>query len=219
MYGRAESVIGALRGGCAENRRAFLATKVWTTGTAAGIAQMNASFEKMQTRQIDLMQVHNLVDLASHLPTLRDWKADGRIRYLGVTHYQSSAYQGLETAMREPGVDFVQLNYSIGDRDAEARLLPMAADRAIAVLVNQPFGGGSLFGRVRSLPLPGWAAECGCRSWAQVFLKYILGHPAVTAVIPATSKVRHLDDNLDAGTGSLPDESLRRRMAAEFDRL
>lgn len=219
MYGRAEGVIGAFRGECADDRRPFLATKVWTSGADAGVSQMNVSFERLRTTQIDLMQVHNLVDFAAHLPTLRAWKSEGRIRYIGVTHYQSSAFDRLQAAIREPGVDFVQLNYSIGDREAEAKLLPMAADRGIAVIVNQPFGGGSLFGRVRSTPLPAWAAECGCKSWAQVFLKYILGHPAVTCVIPATSKVRHLDDNLEAGTGVLPDAKLRLRMSAEFDRL
>lgn len=219
MYGRAEAVIGALSGGCPDDRRAFLATKVWTTGAEAGVAQMNTSFELLRTKRIDLMQVHNLVDVDTHLPTLREWKASGRLRYIGVTHYQTGAFDRLKAAIKEPGVDFVQLNYSIGDREAEMELLPMAADLGVAVIVNQPLGGGTLFSRVRSLPLPGWAVECGCRSWAQVFLKYILGHPAVTCAIPATSKVRHLDENLDAGAGELPDSAMRRRMADEFDRL
>lgn len=219
MYGRAEGVIGTLRGGCPDDRRAFLATKVWTSGAEAGVSQMNTSFERLRAKQIDLMQVHNLVDVDRHLPTLRSWKAEGRIRYIGVTHYQSGAFERLAAAIRQPGVDFVQLNYSIGDREAEAELLPMAADRGVAVIVNQPFGGGTLFGRVRSTPLPGWATEIGCRSWAQVFLRYIFGHPAVTCAIPATSKLRHLDDNLEAGVGVLPDSAMRRRMASEFDRL
>lgn len=219
MYGRAEEVIGELRGSCTADDRVFLATKVWTAGAQAGISQMNESFTRLRARRIDLVQVHNLVDVDLHLPTLRAWKTEGRIRYIGVTHYQSGAFDRLAAAIREPGVDFVQLNYSIGDREAETRLLPLAAERGVAVIVNQPFGGGALFSQVRSTPLPDWAAEVGCRSWAQVFLKFILSHPAVTCVIPATSKVRHLDENLDSGSGTLPDEAMRRRMAVEFDRL
>jgi diketogulonate reductase-like aldo/keto reductase len=164
------------------------------------------------------MQIHNLLDWRTHLATLRDWKAAGRIRYLGVTHYTASAYDELERVLRDEPLDFVQVNYSLGERDAERRILPLARERGIAVLVNRPFSEGGLFSRVRGMPLPAWAAEIGCESWAQVFLKWILGHPAVTCVIPATSRPEHLADNMKAGVGPLPDAALRDRMAAAVGR-
>jgi aryl-alcohol dehydrogenase-like predicted oxidoreductase len=160
------------------------------------------------------MQIHNLLDWRTHLATLREWKAAGRVRYVGVTHYTASAYDELERVLRAEPLDFVQVNYSLGERDAERRILPLARDRGVAVLVNRPFAEGGLFARVRRRPLPEWAAAAGCASWAQLFLKWILAHPAVTCVIPATSRPEHLEDNMAAGSGSLPDAATRERMSA-----
>lgn len=213
MYGAAESVAGDLGADLGVTSRLFLATKVWTGGRQAGVAQMEQSLTRLRTRRLDLMQVHNLLDWRTHLATLRDWKAAGRIRYLGVTHYTASAYDELERVMRGEPLDFVQVNYSLGERTAERRILPLARERGIAVLVNRPFAEGGLFGRVRGQPLPAWAAEADCASWAQIFLKWILAHPAVTCVIPATSRPQHLADNMGAGTGRLPDAATRERMS------
>jgi diketogulonate reductase-like aldo/keto reductase len=214
MYGAAESVLGDLAARAALAGRLFLATKVWTTGRAAGVTQMEQSLERLRTRTLDLMQIHNLVDWRTHLRTLREWKAAGRVRYLGVTHYTASGYDELERVLRSEALDFVQVNYSPGEREAERRILPLARDRGIAVLVNRPFAEGGLFSRVRGRTLPPWVAPLGCESWAQVFLKWILAHPAVTCVIPATSRLPHLVDNMKAGVGPLPDAALRERMAA-----
>ncbi|MBI2462039.1 MAG: aldo/keto reductase [Candidatus Rokubacteria bacterium] len=214
MYGAAEAVVGDLATDLGLHPSLFLATKVWTTGREAGVAQMERSLQRLRTRRLDLMQVHNLVDWQTHLRTLREWKQDGRIRYLGVTHYTAGAYGELERVMRSEPLDFVQLNYSLGEREAERRLLPLARDRGIAVLVNRPFAAGGLFGRVRGQPLPPWAADFDCESWAQFFLKWILAHPAVTCVIPATSRPEHLTDNMRAGQGALPDAATRERMVA-----
>lgn len=208
MYGRSEEVLGDLR-----MKELFVATKVWTTGRAAGIAQMEDSERKLRGK-VDLMQVHNLVDAGTHLATLRDWKQSGRIRYLGITHYTSSAYGDLERMLARGGIDFVQLNYSLAEREAERRLLPLAAERGVAVLVNRPLGGGSLFRTVRSRPLPDFAATLGCQSWAELFLKFVVSHPAVTAAIPGTSKVEHLRENMRAGVGEMPDAAMRARIAA-----
>ncbi|MGE0717150.1 MAG: aldo/keto reductase [Alphaproteobacteria bacterium] len=219
MYGAAEAVVGDLLAEAGTRSRAFLATKVWTTGRNAGVVQMRRSFERLRTDRIDLMQVHNLVDWRTHLATLEAWKAEGRVRHVGLTHYTPSAHDELEAAMRAARVDFVQLNYAADDRAAEARLLPVAAERGIAVLVNQPFGGGGLLRRLRGRPLPGWAAEIDCKSWAQVLLKFVLAHPAVTCVIPGTSRPEHMRDNAAAGTAGadgrwlLPDAEMRRRIA------
>lgn len=212
MYGRAEAAIGAL---AAERRLRpdlFLATKVWTRGRAAGEAQIAASHDKLRASVIDLTQVHNLLDLDAHMPTLRAAKAAGTIRYVGVTHYEESAYDALEAAMRRHELDFIQINASVAEREAEARILPLAAERGLAVLINRPFAGGDLFGRVRRLPLPGWAPEIGATSWAQVLLKYVLANPAVTCAIPGTRNPRYVLDNLGAATGPLPDEAQRRRI-------
>jgi diketogulonate reductase-like aldo/keto reductase len=214
MYGAAESVVGDLAADLGVADRLFLATKVWTSGERAGIAQMDESLRRLRVRRLDLMQVHNLLDWRTHLRTLRDWKAAGRIRYLGVTHYTAGAYDELERVLQREPLDFVQVNYSLGERTAERRILPLARERGIAVLVNRPFAEGGLFSRVRGRPLPAWAAEADCASWAQIFLKWILAHPAVTCVIPATSRPQHLADNMRAGTGRLPDEALRARMGA-----
>jgi diketogulonate reductase-like aldo/keto reductase len=214
MYGAAESVLGDLGAALAVTDRLFLATKVWTSGREAGVAQMEQSFQRLRVRRLDLMQVHNLLDWRTHLRALRAWKQAGRIRYLGVTHYTASAYDELERVLRSEPLDFVQVNYSLGEREAERRILPLARERGIAVLVNRPFSEGGLFRRVRGQALPAWAAEVGCASWAQIFLKWILAHPAVTCVIPATSRPQHVLDNMTAGTGVLPDAATRDRMAA-----
>ncbi len=214
MYGAAESVVGDLATDLAITDKLFLATKVWTRGRDAGVSQMEQSLRRLRTRRIDLMQIHNLLDWRTHLRTLRDWKQAGRIRYLGVTHYTSSAYDELEEVLRGEALDFVQVNYSLGEREAERRILPLARDRQVAVLVNRPFSEGGLFQRVRGQTLPTWAAEFDCESWAQFFLKWILAHPAVTCVIPGTSRPQHLVDNMNAGLGKLPDAATRERMTA-----
>ncbi|WP_044890333.1 aldo/keto reductase [Myxococcus hansupus] len=218
MYGRSEQVTGALLEKLGETKKPFLATKVWTTGKDAGLAQMRKSLRLMGHGRMDLMQIHNLVDWRAHLPVLREWKAAGTIRYLGVTHYAHSAFDELERFIREEKVDFVQLPYSVLERDAEKRLLPAAAEHGVAVLVMQPFASGTLFDRVRGRPLPDWAADIDCTSWAQVFLKFILGHPAVHCPLPATRKPSHAADNVRAGFGRLPDEKLRARIAKELER-
>ncbi|ATB44913.1 aldo/keto reductase [Corallococcus macrosporus] len=217
MYGRAESVVGELLQKLGETKTPFLATKVWTTGKEDGIAQMRESLRRMGQGRMDLMQIHNLVDWRTQLATLRDWKARGAIRYLGVTHYARSAFGDLERIIREEKPDFVQLPYSVLERDAEKRLLPAAAEHGVAVLVMQPFASGTLFERVRGRPLPDWAADIDCTSWAQVFLKFILGHPAVHCPLPATSKPSHAADNVRAGFGRLPDEKLRARIVKALE--
>jgi len=212
MYGHAEDVIGDLTATLGIRDKLFVATKVWTRGKENGIRSMERSMVRLRTKRIDLMQVHNLLDVHIHLETLREWKEQGRIRYIGITHYESGAFGEVEKIMRNEKLDFVQINYSLMERDAEERVLPLAHERGIAVIVNRPFGGGDLFSRVRSKPLPEWAAEFECRSWAQFFLKWIVGHPAVTCAIPATDKPRHLEDNMRGGIGRLPDAKMRERM-------
>lgn len=216
MYGPAEGVTGDLLADLKARDKAFIATKVWTRGRAEGIAQMEESFRRLRTDRIDLMQVHNLLDWRVHLETVRDWQQQGRIRYRGVTHYTESAYAELESVMRSETLDFVQFNYSIAERAAERRLLPLAQDRGIAVLINQPFGGGGLLRQLLGKPLPDWAGEIGCASWPQVLLKFILGHPAVTCVIPGTGKPEHMRDNVAAGMGVLPDAAMRQRMVTSL---
>lgn len=212
MYGAAEEVTGDL---VAETGvPAFLATKVWTRGRAAGEAQMQASMRLLRTTRIDLMQVHNLLDFDAHIATMRRWRDEGKIRHIGATHYQLSAFDALERVIRAEQLDFVQLPYSIGVREAEKRLLPAAADHGVAVLVMRPFEGGELFKKVRGKALPAWAGELGCTSWAQLFLKFILGHPAVHCPLPATRRPAHMADNMAAGRGRVPDEGERRRMIA-----
>jgi diketogulonate reductase-like aldo/keto reductase len=214
MYGHAEGVVGDLLAQAGTRDKAFLATKVWISGKTAGIAQMQQSLKLLRTDRIDLMQVHNLLDWQVHLVTLRSWKKEGRIGYLGVTHYASSAYADLEAVMRAETLDFVQLNYALDDREAEKRILPLAADRGMAVLVNRPFGGGGLLRRLAGKPLPQWAGEIGCRTWSQVLLKFVLGHPSTTCAIPGTSSPDHMRENTEAGSGVLPDAALRARMVA-----
>jgi aryl-alcohol dehydrogenase-like predicted oxidoreductase len=219
MYGQSEGVVGDLAAGLGLRKKLFYATKVWASGREAGIRQMEDSLRLMRTRRMDLMQVHNLQDVSVHARTLREWKVAGRIRYAGITHYHSGAYGELERLVKTREWDFVQFNYSMAEREAEARLLPACIESGTAVLVNRPFSQGGLFPRIKGKPLPGWTAEFDCTSWAQFFLKYLLAHPAVTCVIPGTSRVDHMKDNAKAGMGRLPDAAMRRRMAEYLDRL
>ena len=214
MYGTSEKVIGALAAKSGLDASLFLATKVWTTGRKNGIQQMEESMRRLRRSQIDLMQVHNLLDAATHLAVLRDWKKSGRIRYTGITHYTSTAYGDVESILRREPVDFLQINYSAVERLAESRLLPLARERGIAVIANRPFAEGSLLERLSSRALPSWAPEIDCTSWAQILLKFVVSHPAITCVIPATSKVAHLRDNMAAGYGRMPEKRLRARIAS-----
>ncbi len=218
MYSTAEAVLGELLT-AEQQSKVFIATKVWTPGSGGaaeqkGIEQMQRSMSLLKHKPVELMQVHNLVDLDAHLKTLRRWKEEGRIRYLGVTHYTTSSYPDLMSIIEREKLDFVQFNYSVGTREAEKRLLPMCAERGVAVLINRAFEDGNLFTRVQGKALPAWAGEFGAKSWAQVFLKFVLANPAVTCVIPATGKVRNLLDNLGAGTGPLPDAKHRAQIVA-----
>jgi aryl-alcohol dehydrogenase-like predicted oxidoreductase len=212
MYGRAEAVVGDLSAEAGLRGKLFLATKIWTSGRDSGIRQMETSLRLMRAERMDLMQVHNLKDVAVHARTLREWKDAGRIRYAGITHYHAGAYAELERLVKTREWDFAQFNYSMAERDAEKRLLPLCAEAGVAVIVNRPFSQASLFPRVKGRTLPVWAAEFDCASWAQFFLKYILSHPAVTCAIPGTRRIAHLKDNLQAGQGRLPDAKTRRRM-------
>jgi diketogulonate reductase-like aldo/keto reductase len=216
MYGRSESVTGDLAAELALQKNLFLATKVWTSGRDAGIRQMEESFVRLRAKRMDLMQVHNLVDYRAHLTTLRHWKEQGKVRYIGVTHYTESAYDDLARVLAAEDLDFVQLNYSVAERAAEKRLLPLAAEKHLAVLVNRPLAAGGLFRRVRGRPLPPWSKEIGCASWAQLFLKFVISHPAVTCAIPATGKAEHLLDNMQAMREPLPDAAGRDRIARYF---
>jgi diketogulonate reductase-like aldo/keto reductase len=212
MYGSSEKVVGDLSTELDLNSKLFIATKVWTTGKDEGIAQMNRSFNLLQRKRVDLMQIHNLVDWQIHLKTLRDWKEQGRIRYLGITHYTEGAYSQIEDILKNNPVDFLQINYSMLSRTAEQRLFPLAKEKGVAIIINQPFEEGALFQRVKGKALPAWAAEFDCTSWGQFFLKFILANTAVTCVIPGTSKPHHMADNAGAGVGKLPDENQRQQM-------
>jgi diketogulonate reductase-like aldo/keto reductase len=217
MYGRAEGIAGELLAGQHAQQKAFIATKVWTEGCAAGIDQMNRSMKLLRCQRIDLMQVHNLVDWRTHLATLRAWKEEGRIRYFGITHYTSSAYGQMEKIMRSEALDFVQLNYSLDEREAEQRLLPLAAERRVAVLVNLPFGQGRLFRTLRGNPVPPWLVDAGCETWSEALLKFVIAHPAVTCVIPGTGNPDHMAENCRAGIGAMLEESLRRKLIEYWD--
>lgn len=217
MYGSSEAVVGALAAAIGADASLFLATKVWTSGREAGMRQMEESMRRMRAparkpRAFDLMQVHNLKDVTTHLKTLREWKEQGRIRYLGVTHYHESAYAELERLIKSEQLDFAQFNYNVVATAAEQRLLPLCADYQTGVIVNRPFEEGELFRRVKGRELPAWAAEFDCDSWARFFLKFILAHPAVTCAIPATRNPDYLVDNMGAALGRLPDAAMRRRM-------
>jgi diketogulonate reductase-like aldo/keto reductase len=219
MYGPAEGVVGDLVSELKAHHRAFYATKVWTEGAEAGIREMERSFALYRSSPIDLMQVHNLVDWRTQLKTLRAWKEQGRFRYIGITHYTTSAFDELAAIIRREKIDFVQFPYSLEVREAESMLLPLAAERGVATLINRPFGGGGLFGRVRGWPLPPWAAALGAESWAQLFLRYVLAHPAVTCVIPGTGKPAHARDNLAAGLAPLPAPEDAGPIAKAWDRM
>lgn len=212
MYGRSEKVVGDLSAELNLNEKLFIATKVWTSGKEDGIQQMKQSFLKLRRQKMDLMQIHNLVDWQTHLKTLRNWKEEGKIRYIGITHYTESAYSSIEQILKEHPLDFLQINYSILSRKAEERLFPLAQDKKVAVIINRPYEEGVLFQRVKARALPMWAGEFDCKSWGQFFLKFILSHPAVTCVIPGTDKPHHLLDNAAAGFGRLPDEKQRNKM-------
>ncbi|MGI9236366.1 MAG: aldo/keto reductase [Woeseiaceae bacterium] len=218
MYNRSEKVIGDVIRSSENRDGLFLATKVWTTGQDAGREQMKRSAELMNTNVIDLMQVHNLRDTAVHMESIRQLQDNGRVRYSGLTHYTASSHSALGREMQTFKPDFIQINYSVGEREAEERLLPMARDLGIAVLINRPFQAGRLFRHVADRPLPGFATEFA-DSWGQYFLKFIVSHPAVTCAIPATSKLHHMIDNLGAGFGALPDAKIRRRMSNYFESL
>ena len=219
MYGSSESVTGQLASELGVRAKLFVATKVWTSGKQAGIRQMEDSMKKLRVERLDLMQVHNLQDTDTHLATLRDWKATGRVRYVGVTHYHSGAHADLERFVKRDDIDFIQVNYSIAEPEADRRLLRAAADSRVAVIVNRPFVTGEMFRQVKGKPLPDWAKEIGCASWAQFFLKWILAHPAVTCAIPATRNPAHLTDDLGAASGPLPDDATRRKMSAYFNSM
>lgn len=215
MYGSSEEVVGDLTAKLELRPKLFVATKVWTQGKDAGVQQMEDSRRKLRVDVIDLMQVHNLVDVDTHLQTLTDWQRRGRVRYVGVTHYTTSAYDAVAKVIAAHKLDFLQINYSIREREAEKRLLPLAQERGMAVIGNRPFAGGEVFSRMAGKTLPSWAAEIDCTSWAQIMLKFVISHPAITCAIPATSKVSHLRDNLQAGFGRLPDAKLRARIVEE----
>ena len=218
MYDRSEKIVGDIIEASGNRDALFLATKVWTNGKSAGESQMRKSADLMQAGTMDLMQVHNLRDIDVHMKTIRAWQEDGRIRYNGITHYTAGAHRSLARAMQEHQPQFIQINYSLGEREVEERVLPLAQDLGIAVLINRPFMAGRVFRAVSGQPLPEWATEFAA-SWGQFFLKCIIGHPAVTCVIPATSKPHHMTDNLGAGFGAMPDTATRRKMAAFWDSL
>lgn len=213
MYGQSEQVVGDLTAATGLADRFFYATKVWTSGRQAGIDQMEASLRKMRRKIMDLMQVHNLVDWRTHLKTLEGWKAEGKVRYVGITHYTVSAHEQLEQIIKSEKIDFVQFNYSLRVRNAERRLLEAARDRGVAVIINEPFEKGELFSAIKGKALPEWATEYDINSWGQFFLKFILSHPAVNCVIPGTSNPKHAADNMGAGYGRMPDAKGRELMA------
>ncbi|MEO8718102.1 MAG: aldo/keto reductase [Burkholderiales bacterium] len=219
MYGSSESVVGDLCADLGICEPLFMASKVWTRGREQGIREMQRSIERMRAGRMDLMQVHNLLDVETHTKTLLEWKAAKRVRYIGVTHYATSGHTAVGRSLKTKQYDFVQINYSLDEPESDRSLLPLARELGVAVVINRPFATGSMFRRVRGKPLPPWAAELGIQSWAQYFLKWIVAHPAVTCVIPATSKPEHLRDNLGAGLGALPDAAQRARMARHYAAL
>jgi diketogulonate reductase-like aldo/keto reductase len=212
MYGSSEQVIGDLTSNIKLPSPFFYATKVWTTGLREGIRQMESSMKKMKRDTMDLMQIHNLTDWKTHLPQLKRWKEEGKIRYIGITHYTDSSHAELERILKTEQLDFVQFNFSIFSRNAEASLLPAAAERGVATLINRPFGEGSAFKQIKGKSLPEWAKDFGANSWASFFLKYIISHPHVSCVIPATGDPKHALDNFSAGSGELPDADKRSKM-------
>ena len=219
MYGSSEEVIGYCLGRVTGKPSLFSATKVWTLSKWLGIKQMETSEALWGTDRFDLMQIHNLLDWEAHMETLVEWKAQGRIRYIGVTTSHGRRHEDLEELMTHQPLDFVQFTYNVLDREAEQRLLPLAAERGLAVIINRPFRRGALFDLFESKALPPWANEFDCANWAQFFLKYIVSHPAVTCAIPATSRVEHMRENMGAGFGQLPDPDMRQRMIRYLEDL
>jgi len=219
MYGTSEKVVGDLAAELNILDQLFMATKVWTSGEKAGIRQMQDSMQKMRSQPMDLMQVHNLLDFKTHIKTLQKWKAEGKIRYIGITHYVDGRHNEMAALIKKYPLDFIQINYSIQSRNAEERLFPTAQDEGVAVLVNRPYEGGQLFRKIKNTALPTWAKDYDIHSWGQYFLKFILSNPAITCVIPGTSKLKHLRDNMGAGLGRLPDEKGREKMAAFLQNL
>ena len=212
MYGKSEKVVGDLTTALNIKKSIFEATKVWTSGKEEGIQQMERSMQLMQAEPIDLMQIHNLVDWKTHLGTLKRWKEERKVRYIGITHYHKGGYQEVERIMENENIDFIQINYNLLERGASERILPLAIDKGLAVLINRPYEGGSLFRMSKNKSLPPWAEEFDAASWGQFFLKFILANPAVTCVIPGTSKARHMRDNVQAGFGRLPSLEHQRKM-------
>jgi diketogulonate reductase-like aldo/keto reductase len=212
MYGRAEAVVGDLIAKMAAREKLFVATKVWTSGREKGVEQIDRSMTLLQVKQLDLIQIHNLLDWPTQLATIRELKAQGRVRYVGITHYTDGAHAALAAVMRREAIDFVQFNYALDDRAAEQTLLPLAAERGIAVLINRPFGEGALLKQLNRRPVPGFAAELGCETWAELALKYLIANEAVTCVIPGTSQFVHMESDTRAGFGLLPDRDMRRRI-------
>lgn len=219
MYGRAETVLGDLVDELELGKRIWIATKVWVRGREAGVQQIAESMRRLRTPRLDLLQIHNLLDWREHVSTIRALQQSGRVRLAGITHYRGDAHADLERVLSAERFDWVQFNYSLAERDAEARLLPYCREHGIAVMVNRPFADGAMFERVKGKALPPWAAEIGCTSWAQFFLRFVLSEPAVTCVIPATAQPRHMRDNVAAGLAPLPDARQRARMAAYWDNL
>ena len=213
MYGWAEEVVGEILASLGVRDRMFIATKVWTHGQERGIEQMRESMRKLGIDRVDLMQVHNLVDTSAHLETLRQWKAEGLIRYIGVTHYADQAHPDVARVLREEPLDFVQINYSVTERAAEQSILPLAAERGVAVIANRPLAGGAALGPLRGRPVPDWASELACTTWSQLLLKFVVSHSSVTCAIPATANPDHLRDNMQAALGPMPDASFRERIA------
>jgi len=213
MYGSSETVVGQAASKLDSQDKFFYATKVWTSGKQAGIDQMNSSLGKMQRKTMDLMQIHNLVDWETHVKTLRAWKEEGKIRYWGLTHYVDSAHPTLEAIIKSDNPDFVQFNYSIRSRNAEKSLFETCKKNDIATIINQPYDSGNLFRKVKGKALPPWAKDYDIDSWGQYFLKFILSNEGVTCVIPGTSNLKHVIDNMGAGYGALPDHAGREKMA------
>jgi diketogulonate reductase-like aldo/keto reductase len=219
MYGSAEEVVGDLSAQLRLNEKLFMATKVWISGKEAGIRQMNESFAKLKRQKLELMQIHNLLDWKLHLPVLRKWKEEGRIKYLGITHYTPSAFDEMEKVLQSEPMDFIQIPYSLGETAGEKRLIPYAAEKGVAVIANEPFAAGALFRPVKGKQVPGWAKEMGMATWAQYFLKFILSLRDVQFAIPATRRVEHCKDNLAAASGPLPSAEQREKMRREFASL
>ena len=212
MYGRAEEVTGKIAQDLKINDRLFLATKVWIEGKEAGEIQMNASSKKLNKAVIDLMQIHNLLDWKTHIKTLYEWKEQGKINYIGISHFRSNAFSQIEKIITKERIDFAQFNYSLEEREAEKRLLPLCREKGVATLINRPFMRGKLFKAVARKKLPSWAYEYNVNTWAQFFIKFILANQAVTTVIPATSNPAHMIDNLIGGIGPIPEVGLQKKM-------